>query len=116
MAKVYTGCRDADGVRVTVNGKALDPRLDLQTLSSSGFEWGYDGGGPAQLALAILADHLGDGAAALSQYKTLRSGVIAAIRDDEWSLDSATIDRALNGIIEVAMTLDELLDKVRGNR
>lgn len=27
--------------------------------SPCGFEWGYEGSGPAQLALAILLDHLG---------------------------------------------------------
>ncbi len=112
--KVYQGNREPDGIRVTVDGQPLDPRFDLRTLSSSGFEWGYDGGGPGQLALAILADHFGDDAKALSQYKNLRSGLIAAIREDAWRLDSATIDRALCGVIEVPMTLTELLDKVRG--
>jgi len=31
-------------------------RLDLANHSPDGFEWGYQGSGPAQLALAILAD------------------------------------------------------------
>jgi hypothetical protein len=39
----------------------LDPRLDLWNHSPSGFEYGYGGSGPAQLALAILANHLGPG-------------------------------------------------------
>lgn len=34
----------------------LDPRLDLRNHSPTGFAWGYGGSGPAQLALAILAD------------------------------------------------------------
>jgi hypothetical protein len=29
-------------------------------LHSQGFEWGYGGSGPADLALSILADHLGE--------------------------------------------------------
>lgn len=29
-------------------------------LHSEGFEWGYSGSGPADLALSILADHLGE--------------------------------------------------------
>ena len=54
------------GVRVTVDGRPLDPRLDLRVLSASGFEWGYDGGGPGQLALAILADQFPGASPALT--------------------------------------------------
>lgn len=35
----------------------LGPSLRLYNHSPSGFEWGYGGSGPAQLALAILLDH-----------------------------------------------------------
>ena len=53
----YQGWRDADGTaRVTVDMEPLDPRLDLANHSPTGFEWGYGGSGPAQLALALLAD------------------------------------------------------------
>jgi uncharacterized protein DUF6166 len=38
--------------------RALDPRYDLRNHSPDGFQWGYAGSGPAQLALAILADAL----------------------------------------------------------
>lgn len=112
--KVYQGRRRPDGVEVTVDGRRLDPRYDLRTLSSSGFEWGYDGGGPAQLALAVLADHFGDDAKALSRYKDFRAGLISALRGDEWRLDGDAVDQALEGVTHVAMTLDQLLDKVRG--
>lgn len=37
--------------------RALDPRLDLANHSPTGFGWGYNGSGPAQTALAILADY-----------------------------------------------------------
>jgi hypothetical protein len=63
--KTYTGRRDASGnTHVNVifpNGRAerLPLRLDLYNHSPDGFEWGYGGSGPAQLALAILADVLG---------------------------------------------------------
>ena len=41
---------------VLVNGKLLDPGPSLKVWchSPSGFNWGYEGSGPAQLALAIL--------------------------------------------------------------
>ena len=63
--KVYKGVRDDEGCAVSVirAGKPsyrLNPRHDLRNHSPSGFEWGFGGSGPAQLALAILCDHLGD--------------------------------------------------------
>lgn len=45
---------------VTYKGELLDPRYDLRNHSPTGFEIGYQGSGPAQLALAILTAVLGD--------------------------------------------------------
>jgi hypothetical protein len=64
--KVYEGARSLDGAIVTVDGKRLPPRL-VKARSKAGFEWTYEGAGPAQLALALLADHLGDDQAALAR-------------------------------------------------
>lgn len=43
---------------VYVNGKQLRPTrsLRLRNHSPTGFSWGYEGSGPAQLALAILLE------------------------------------------------------------
>ena len=112
MTKVYEGRRSLAGV--TVDGRPLDPRLDLHSLSRAGFEWGYEGGGPGQLALAILADHFGDDARAQSAYKRFRTNVIAVIEDDEWALDGEAIERALVGVVDVPLTLEQFLDRVRG--
>jgi len=54
---IYRGARTLRGCIVTVDDKPLDARLDLYNHSPTGFEWGYGGSGPAQLALAILAHH-----------------------------------------------------------
>lgn len=54
----YVGRRSDEGVEVTVDGKPLDPRFDLMRHSPDGFEYGYGGSGPAQLALALLAHHV----------------------------------------------------------
>ena len=63
--KVYQGRREGHAVIVVVDGRPLNPRLDLWSHSPTGFEWGYGGSGPAQLALALLADHLEDDKRAL---------------------------------------------------
>src|SRR4051812_46644555 len=64
--KVYSGNRGRDSNSVELRGhgstrtRPLELRLDLVNHSPTGFGWGYGGSGPAQLALAILADYLGD--------------------------------------------------------
>jgi Family of unknown function (DUF6166) len=62
MMKTNRGGRSLAGAVVTVDGQPLAPREDLRRLSATGFGWTYEGAGPAQLALALLADHLGDDA------------------------------------------------------
>ena len=56
--KVYEGTRLRE---VTVNGRLLSPILsqEIRSHSPDGFNWGYGGSGPAQLALAILLDYAG---------------------------------------------------------
>jgi hypothetical protein len=95
--KTYVGGRGLAGAEVTVDGRALDPRFDLKRLSLAGFEWTYEGNGPAQLALALLADHLGDDARALALYQPFMRTVVADL-DNSWELISADIDAALEAI------------------
>ena len=92
--KTYRGGRSLDGAVVTVDGRPLPPRYDLKRLSSTGFEWTYEGAGPAQLALALLADHLGDDAQALALCEPFMQWVVAEL-DNSWELTSADIDAAL---------------------
>jgi hypothetical protein len=95
--KTYVGGRGLAGAEVTVDGRALDPRFDLKRLSPAGFEWTYEGNGPAQLALALLADHLGDDARALALYQPFMRTVVADL-DNSWELTSADIDATLEAI------------------
>lgn len=84
--RTYVIERDIEGrvsARVLVPmggpGKALDPRLDLSAHSPDGFEVGYGGSGPAQLALAILADAFND-EIALRLYEGFKREIISKIR------------------------------------
>lgn len=95
--KTYAGGRSLAGAVVTVDGRALSPRYDLKRLSPAGFEWTYEGAGPAQLALALLADHLGDDGKALALYQPFMRKVVAEL-DNSWELNSAEIDAALREI------------------
>lgn len=68
----------------------LPPRNDLYNHSPDGFEWGYSGSGPAQLALALCADVVGD-ERALRVYQRVKDALIAPIQEDDWSLSEETI-------------------------
>ncbi len=94
--KRYLGERTIDGIRVTVDDADLSPRFDLKALSPSGFEWTYEGAAPAQLALALLADHLGD-EKALVFYEGFMRHVVANFEND-WEMTSDDIDAALKSM------------------
>jgi len=93
-------CTPAGGVRrdvsfglstETANANPSTPAWS-RNLSPTGFEWGYGGSGPAQLALVILAEHLGDDRAALNRYQRFKWACIAQIRSASWSLSNEEID------------------------
>jgi hypothetical protein len=92
--KVYEGGRSLEGAVVTVDGTPLDPRFDIRRFSPAGFEWTYEGDGPRQLALALLADHLGDPRRALELSEPFMRAVVAEL-DNAWRLTGADIDAAL---------------------
>jgi len=58
MGKIYQGrrIREAGGQPAFVNNK---PLKHIVKHSPTGFNWGYGGSGPADLALSILADCVG---------------------------------------------------------
>ena len=94
--KIYEGERGLAGALVTVNGAPLPPRLDLHRFNRTGFDWTYVGPAPRQLALALLADHLGDDRQALALCEGFTETVVAHL-DNAWRLTSADIDAALAG-------------------
>jgi Family of unknown function (DUF6166) len=81
------------------NDYNLDLRLDLANHSPTGFCWGYNGSGPAQTALAILADYSGDDQTALRLYQQFKWAVISQLpMDSGFELTSEEIDKAILAI------------------
>lgn len=95
--KTYRGDRTIDGIVVTVDDQPLSPQCDLKTFTDRGFEWSFEGVEPLQLALALLADHLGDNQRALSLCNAFMSEIVANF-NNEWEMTSADIDIALKNI------------------
>ena len=92
--KTYAGDRTIDGLIVTVDDEPLDQRLDVRRYSENGFEWTYEGAASRQLALAILADHLGDADRALSLVEPFMSEVVANF-DNTWEMTSDDVADAI---------------------
>lgn len=95
--KEYRGDRTIDGIEVTVNGRPLDPRLDLKNICDDGFEWSFVGAASQQLALAILADHLDDDAAALGLYPDFTREIVANFAN-EWEMTSDDVQEAVDAL------------------
>lgn len=96
--KIYHGRRNTldqldNKVWIEDGGSQLDlhPRLDLRNHSPTGFEWGYAGSGPAQLALAILADCYGDDDFALKHYQRFKQKVVQFFRREGWEISEEKI-------------------------
>ena len=106
--KRYEGRREGYAVIVTVDGRRLNPRRDLWNHSPSGFEWGYCGSGPAQLALAILADHCGNDKEALNLYQRFKWAVVAELPFRHWTVTSDEINQVLQTLREREPLLEDV--------
>jgi hypothetical protein len=106
----YEGIRDErDGVVVYAGRKKLLPArsLLLRNHSPTGFEWGYGGSGPAQLALAILLDYYGDEKKAANIYQDFKWRVIARLPFSGWKLTGSMIEQVVREIERDRRTLAE---------
>lgn len=72
---------------VYLNGTLLDLNKSLAVISHSptGFNWGYSGSGPAQLALAIMLELVPE-AEAVELYQILKHDLISALNGDSFNI------------------------------
>jgi hypothetical protein len=63
----------------TLTKYKLGWHLNVRGHSETGFEWGYGGSGPAQVALAILCDHFGEETLARRHYMAFKWEVVAQL-------------------------------------
>jgi hypothetical protein len=91
---LYRGIRRPDTglVEVTKNGQVLQPlrSLKVRNHSPTGFEWGYGGSGPAQLALAILLEETSREEAE-DAYQDFKWEHVGHFPKWGWSISSAAI-------------------------
>ena len=107
IVRTYVGRRTPLGVAVEVwstpvgdlrsmSCRLLPPRLDLWNHSPTGLEWGYLGSGPAQLALAILADCAGDDIYAKGMHQRFKMDCVGSLPREGWILLEENIQSWVN--------------------
>lgn len=108
---IYVGKRVQGHALVLKDGRPFDAARSLQVRNHSptGFNWGYMGSGPAQLALALLLDVLGDELAAQRYYQAFKADQVATW-PESWSIDAAQI-RAWVDLQRLAEEVDEEVER-----
>lgn len=101
----YIGLRHSGGMGhqlvikddgVSTNILSPVPSQKLYNHSPGGFNWGYGGSGPAQLALALLYDVTGDKEVSLANYQEFKWQYVARWKDN-WEITSEEILNWLKG-------------------
>ena len=103
---VYAGFRHSGGMGpqlVTKDDDILDPKPSQKIWNHSpdGFNWGYLGSGPAQLALALLYDVTKDETVSVRLHQQFKSSIVAAW-GDTWEITDAHIREWVNSKLKEA--------------
>lgn len=85
--------------------KPLDPRNYIRDHSPDGFQWGYGGSGPAQLALAICCEVAGV-PRGRRVYQDFKARIVASL-PDHWELTRADVEREIVQIERARLERDE---------
>lgn len=101
ITTIYCGTRlTSNDVVVVRDGRPLTPgpSQKIWNHSPDGFNWSYEGSGPAQLALAILLDYYGKDAPELRYHQDFKRKVVARFEND-WTLTGERIEAVMTEII-----------------
>lgn len=104
---------------VKIDGQPLDPTPShhIWNHSPDGFMWGYQGSGPAQLALAVLYEVTGDEKQAVALHQTFKREVIGILPQDDFVIlidvkawVNNAIDKTLQKIMGALSHMEESHD------
>jgi len=68
--------------------------------SPHGFEWGYEGAGPAELARSLLRHHLGNRIPHPFIYQRVMQSVVKKLPADRWTLTSVDLEKAMQAALK----------------
>jgi len=67
--------------------------------SPHGFEWGYEGAGPAELSRALLRHHLGDRIPHPFIYQRVMRTTVRPLDAESWHLTSVQLEKAMQAAL-----------------
>lgn len=123
-ARIYLGVREYGACQVIAIDNCGQPnrvarhlplRRDLSDHSAT-FGWGYQGPGPAQLALALLADYLDDDDLAVALHKEFARSFIAHLDGNIWLISADQLTDLLLRLVAEQNPLREPIMAVGGRR
>src|SRR5215207_10540362 len=101
---MYQGVRDVNGVASVwitteqgVHGE-LPLRLDIRNHSPTGFEWGYWGSGPRQLALAMIAHATGSDEKAEAYSNDFKCAVVGRFLHNGWEMSADDVRECVESL------------------
>lgn len=94
---IYAGARTARGIVVEYLDETgrRHPLPHLVRHSPTGFEWGYGGSGPADLARSLVGHLLGCSDPDPAVYQEVKWDVVAKLPWAEWHLDATELRAAI---------------------
>jgi len=98
-----TGSTALVWVEVADQRQQLPMCLEMRNHSPAGFEWGYQGSGPAQLALALVVDACGPEYRSAALYQRFKERVVARLPRDAWTL---TVEQVRDVVTQITSELD----------
>ncbi len=78
-------------VVTVIDGDRMRPLTHLERHSPDGFEWGYHGSGPADLARSIVGDVMGDRNPPPGQYQRVKSQLVARVPREGGEITEAEV-------------------------
>lgn len=103
MSSTYLGTRDGNGNPVVYkDGKRFSAKRSQRVWNHSptGFEWGFGGSGPAQLALALLLDFTRNESLAVDYHQQFKWEVVARMPESGWCISAGEIEEWLRKAID----------------
>ena len=87
-----------EGIYVEVNGQPLKTYHRIWR-HSEGFEWGYQGSGPAQLAVALVMEVYGDEELVKIVHQEVKRQLVAKLPERWWMIHESQVREIVDKIV-----------------
>lgn len=94
----------------------LDLARELYDHSPDGFNWGYGGSGPAQLALAMLYEATGDVDFALCMHQDVQFSLVVKLEGNCWARSEEDVLKAAFAVARTPLAKEAAVQQLAASR